>query len=173
MKRGVSPVIATVLLLVISVILVAIIAAFLVPFVRDSVDQSSDCFKVLNKVRLVQTEYSCYTEGANASTGFSVQVDNVDISGFTAILYAQGRAEPFDILRGTTGGQQGIRMLEGLYGGPLEVPLSGGLRTYVAKGTYTKVEVAPILESGTCEKTPAINILPCVDPAIAGNLTSR
>jgi len=45
-KRGVSPVVATVLLLVLTIGLAAIIFAFVIPFVQDQLGNSKACLKV-------------------------------------------------------------------------------------------------------------------------------
>ncbi len=167
--RGVSPVIATVLLLVITVSLISVLAAFTIPFIKNSLEPGEDCFKALNKLNLGGTPYTCYSNGTTLRTGISVQVGDIDIQGFKLILYSGGTADPINILPDTSSAQ--VRMLGSDFNTPLQIPAKGGLKTYVVSGTYTKVEVAPILASGTCEKSDTFEIVQCRDAIINANLT--
>lgn len=169
-KRGISPVIATVLLLVITVVLVSVLAAFVIPFVNESIKGSGDCFKTLNKVTLAETEYACYV-ASPTRTGFSVKVGDVDIVGFKAILYAQGTSDPVDITEGATDSRLRMLTTSG-FGTALEVPKKGGLKTYVANQVYTQIEIVPIMASGVCDKTGSIKLNPCTDNSAIANLTA-
>lgn len=164
-----SPVIATVLLLVITVVLVSVLAAFVIPFVRNSVEPSGECFKALNKLTLIGTEYSCYVAGTNGRTGISVQTGDVELDGFTLVVYAQGSSVPIEVVPGATSAQ--VRVLGSAFNTPLELPAKGGLRTYVVNGPYNQVEIVPILRSGKCDKTSSIKIVECSDPSIITGLT--
>ncbi|MEK6898517.1 MAG: type IV pilin N-terminal domain-containing protein [Nanoarchaeota archaeon] len=160
MKRGVSPVVATVLLLVITVALISVLAAFVIPFVRNSLDGGSDCFETINKLTLVGTDYACLdASGTTELTGISVQRGAIDIEGFTLILHNAGSATPYKITEdGDLGGV--IKML-GASDNVLNIPAKGGLRTYVATGSFSKIEVAPIIGSKSCDVSDSIDLVPC------------
>ena len=49
-KRGVSPVIATVLLLVLTLVAVSILSVFVIPFVKNSLSGGEDCVKTLGDI---------------------------------------------------------------------------------------------------------------------------
>ena len=168
-KRGVSPVIATVLLLVLTLVAVSILSVFIIPFVKNSLEGSKDCVDVLGGIRFDSgSSYNCKTTNR---TGFSVRIDNPNIVGFKLSLYAQGVADPYTIQNGSSHAK--LRMLSATaFNTPLEVPIEGGLRTYVANGTYDRVEVNPILKNGKlCDAREQIEVQGCTDQNVIARLS--
>ena len=173
-KRGVSPVIATVLLVVITLVAVAILAAFVIPFVKKNLG-SQDCFNVLGHLKFEDSAYVCSTQGAANRTGFSVRVDDDSVVGFRVILYAGGSSEPVEITNDTDGSilNPQVFML-GKASNSLVMPQRGGVRTYVAHGVYENIELYPILKSGTtCDQSDSIkDIKRCLDTGIITALSN-
>jgi len=163
-KKAISPVIATVLLVVITLVAVAILAAFAIPFVKKNLG-SQECFDIIGHLKFEDSPYVCYTEGTANRTGFSVRVDHEAVIGFRTILYSGGSSEPAEIINGTDGGALNPQVL--MLGGAatLVMPQKGGVRTYVAHGVYEKIELYPILKSGvTCDQSDSIKeIRKCLD----------
>ena len=58
-KRGLSTVVATILLVLLTVIAVGFIFAFAVPFVKNKLGEAGTCVDALNKVEL-NREYICH-----------------------------------------------------------------------------------------------------------------
>src|SRR3989344_1409600 len=113
-KRGVSPVIASVLLLVLTLITVAILAAFVVPFVNQSLKGSESCLEVFGDLRFDETGYNCHTTSLTSfqnRTGFSIQINDNKVAGFKAVMFRLGDSEPYDIT--TLSKYENIRMLSG------------------------------------------------------------
>ena len=167
-KKGVSPVIATVLLLVLTIVAISILAVFIIPFVKNSLGSSKGCFDVLGDIKFdAESRYNCnYQNDSGARTGFSVRIDSEDIVGFSLTLFQQGSANSFRIENGTTDAQvtEVIRMLDGNFTNPLIVPVKGGGRTYVAKGVFERAEVNPLLSNGkVCDAQETIALEPCTD----------
>lgn len=164
-KRGLSPVIAVVLLLMITVVAAGLIVAFVVPFVSKNLDTSGECFDVLGDLSFDETPYNCFAEsGGNSRTGFSVRVDNENIIGFRVALQTGGSSDAVEIEEGTNGSSltRRIRMLSQDFNVPLTVPGRGGVRTYVSEGRYDKAEIFPILTSGgKCDMADDIILKPC------------
>ena len=174
MRKGVSPVIATVLLVVLTLVAVGILAAFLIPFVNDSFKDSKECFDVLGKVKFdMDSPYNCRVNGATggtaSATGFSVRMDTDQVFALKAVFTKSGRGNTYDIENGTV--TEGIRMLNGAVGGNLEVPFKGGVRTYVANDWYDRVEISAVLKSGAvCDMREKLTVNDCVDPTVANEL---
>ena len=171
-KKGVSPVIATVLLLVLTLVIVSILSVFVIPFVKNSLTGSKDCVDVLGGIRFDEgSAYNCKTA---TRTGFSVRIDNPNIVGFKLSLYAQGVANPYRIENGSS--YPVLRMLSTpapAFGTPLEVPVEGGLRTYVANGVYDRIEVNPILKNGKlCDAREQIELQTCTDQNVVARLAT-
>jgi len=165
-KRGLSPVIAVVLLVLITVIAAGIIVGFVVPFVRDVPEEAGKCFKVLGDLVFDETPYNCFNSSANFAegrTGFSVRIDNDDIIGFRVSLQSTGSSNAVEIEQDVQGDELSpmIRMLLSDFG-ILEVPGKGEVRTYVAKGLFDKAEIFPILkDGGKCDIADDIRFSQC------------
>ncbi len=170
-KRGVSPVIATVLLVVITLVAIGILAAFVIPFVNKSLS-NEDCFNILGNLKFEDSSYSCYVNDNPGRTGFSIRVDNKDIVGFKTVFYSGGSSEPVEIINSTDGTALSpeVRMLGNSTN--LVLPKTGGVRTYVVHGIYEKIELYPILSSGTtCDQSDILeDITRCLDSGIVGQL---
>ena len=173
-NKGVSPVIATVLLLVLTIVIVSILAVFVIPFVKDSLAGSKDCFAVLGDIKFdTSSSYNCfYTNSSNGlnRTGFSVRIDGDEVISFSTTLYRQGSANPYTIENGAN--LSVLRMLNEDFAQPLEVPSNGGVRTYVANDLFDRVEVNPILKTGKlCKAEETVTLERCSpDPTIINNL---
>jgi flagellin-like protein len=163
MKRGLSPVIAVVLLLLITIIAAGIIVAFVVPFVNDNLGNSGECFEVLGDLSFDETPFNCFNS-SSSRTGFSIRVENDDIIGFRVALQATGSSNAVDIENGTLHSE--FRMLlNSAWNDPLQVPERGGVRTYVSMGIFDKAELFPILAGGgKCELADDIRFNECEDP---------
>lgn len=173
-KKGVSPIIATVLLVILTLVAVGILAAFVIPFVNDSFKNSKECFDVLDKVKFDgDSLYNCYAYNASgereARTGFSVRMDTAEALAFKVTFTAAGRGNTYTVENGTS--LENIRMLDRNFGTTLEVPLKGGVRTYVINGTYERIELAPVLKSGdVCDTRASISIGQCASPDVIADI---
>ncbi|MEK6847091.1 MAG: type IV pilin N-terminal domain-containing protein [Nanoarchaeota archaeon] len=160
-KRGVSPVIATVLLLVITVVIASIIFAFVIPFVNKSLGNSKACLNVLDGIEFPESRFNCWNASAPPlvsannpyETGFSVKVKKDGIEGFRiALIDENEQSDVKDIKPGATGSDLKMVGITNSYGGALDFPSIGGQKTYVTKkntnGKYLKAEIAPITETG-------------------------
>jgi len=166
-RRGVSPVIATVLLIMITVLAVAILTGFILPFVRDGLSKSTECSDVDESFKFDESfGYNCrklYSEGSE-NVSFSVSRSNDDskkINGFSVAFYGNGISKSFQVLNGVPNPE--IQMI-GQNG--LEIPTSGETRSYIFNTTqlgYKKAELKVVLKSGrVCEKvSDSIEITEC------------
>lgn len=174
-RKGVSPIIATVLLVILTLVAIGILAAFVIPFVNDSFKGSKECFEVLGKVKFdSQSLYNCRVVGAVGApsrTGFSVRMDTGEAFALKVVLTKNGRGDTYPIENGTASAS--IHMLGAPLGQPLEVPFKGGVRTYVANDWYDRVEINAVLKSGkVCETREVLTLSDCADPTIVAALTA-
>lgn len=175
MKRGISPVVATVLLLLITIVAVSMIAVFIVPFIKGSLEKSGECFEVLEGIGFDNTGYNCFVEGEIEGeldmTGFSVKIDSDEIAGFKIALKEGGTSEAYSIFLDTE--NDDLAMLGGVFGDLLELPGKGGVRTYVALGIFDTLEINPLLKSGKpCKTTDTRIVKQCNDPDVVADIES-
>lgn len=174
-KRGVSPVIATVLLLVLTLVSVSILAAFVVPFVNQSLKGSESCLEIFGDLKFDETGYNCYATNPSSfenRTGLSVQISDNKVVGFKTVMFLLGDSEPYDIKSGSK--HENIRALSGDFNQSLGVPSKGGVRTYVFNGTYDRAYIYPILKSGKqCDESDDIRLVQCASPDIINDLIKK
>lgn len=151
-KRGVSPVVATVLLLGLTVAMGSIIFAFVIPFVQEQLGNSKACLKVMDGVEFADSKFNCYVSTASGfETGFSFKVKKAEVMGVKiSLIDENGNSDVKDFpdsVVSTT-----FRNIGGAYSSSPSVtadfPTSGGQRTYVTNKKYVKAEIAPMTESG-------------------------
>ncbi len=151
-KRGVSPVVATVLLLVLTIVIGGVVFSAVIPFVKKSLSDSKMCLDLLEGVEFAESKFNCYnmTTPILNETGFSIRLKKEGISGFrVALVGSSGSSDVYDIKSGVTipvmrmvgAGQTG-------YNKALEFPSVGGQRSYVVNKSYSKAELTPITQSG-------------------------
>jgi hypothetical protein len=159
-----SPVVATVLIILVTIVAASLIAPFITNFVRSNLDDSGSCFDILGDLEFAQTEFNCVHDTA-PRTGFSVQVNNEKIVGFKISLLQAGSSVVYEVTNGKYVDE--VRMLQDpdFTTEPLIFPSDGGVRTYVANAAYEKAALFPIAESGnTCEESDRIDFIVCTGP---------
>jgi len=137
-KRGVSTVVATVLIIVISFAAIAIVIGIIIPMVKESLGQGKSCFDLRDYFKILDSEYTCYN---STSTSLMVErsVENMEVKGFAVSIISGGNADVYKIYNGVNDGR--IKMLNdtGIY-----IPAPGQARTYifnVGKGEGARISV--------------------------------
>ncbi|MBS3084014.1 hypothetical protein J4423_04380 [Candidatus Pacearchaeota archaeon] len=165
-KRGVSPVIATVLLLVLTIVIGGIIFSVVIPFVKDRLGESKMCLDVFEGVEFPESKFNCYsfsTSLNDSETGFSIKLNKEGISSFrVALTDDNGNSDVIDI-KPEMNVRDDLRMVgSGSYNDSVGFPSVGGQRSYVIKNKYLKAEISPITESGeVCAVTDVIEFTSC------------
>jgi FlaG/FlaF family flagellin (archaellin) len=190
-NRGMSSVVATVSLLLVTVVAVTLLAQFVIPFVRDNLAESSEC---LNYREYLQFEesfsddngeyyYNCYQIPIGGITnnyhGFSVRVKEKlngtsdNIAGFKVVFVKEGgNTESVEIKPGSTNkGAAGNAWILGSTDNKLFLPANGGVKTYVYNPTgvsgtehYREMEIYPVLKNGRiCDVNDKIKLVSCED----------
>ena len=157
-KKGVSAIVATMILLVITVVLAALIMTVVVPFVKDQLGTSKECADTLDSLEFGESPFNCYS---TTETGFSVKVKKDAVVGVQVSLINQnGDSQVYTIKNGSV--VNGIRMKASTT--PLEFPTTGGQRTYVANVQFARAEIAPLTVSDRiCEVADTIQFSPCAN----------
>ena len=173
-RKGVSPIVATVLILLITIVAASLISVFVIPFVKEGLSGGEDCFKVLGDLKFDEQPYNCnYFNNTASRTGFSVRLDDENIKGFKVTLGKDGSADPYEITDGGTDPLLTMLDPSNDFGDPLDFPSRGGVRTYVANGTFDRVNLFPILENGRlCEESDSIELVTCVGMDIINDLVA-
>ena len=147
-RRGISPVVASVFLLVITVTAAALIMSFVLPFVRQELNDGGSCLEVLEGIEFGESQWNCFHSG---ETGFSVKINKAEVDGFRISLVDSAGSSIVHSVDSDNKGTviSGLRMVGSAPGGYIDLPDIGGQRSYVAtSGAYERAEIAPVLKGG-------------------------
>ena len=150
MKKGLSQVVATILLVLISVIAVGILAGVIIPWVTESLDNS--CLKILDKAQIDKDAYACY-DGRDVK--LSIKIEDITVKGFVVSIFGEGRSQKFNI-PGT-----GVTMFGG---GTVELPNPGEERTYILATNLNQpgsAELGIVTESDKLCEAGSVELYPC------------
>ena len=178
-KRGLSAVVATVLLLLVTIVAVSIITPFIFKFIRGNLDEGGSCFNVFEGLGIAETGYNCYIDDSSSGkkrTAFSVRINGDEIKAFKVSLGNAGSSNAFEIKEGAQ--LSNIRMLDesgsANFNGPLSIPERGGIRTYVANDLFDQIEIFPVLGSGKlCEMADSVKLKSCSDAVVISDILNE
>ena len=173
-KRGLSEVIVTVLLILITIAAFILIANVLVPFVKNSLPKSSECLPYKDYFKFEESldylgdkyYYNCMDAGAY---GISVRGEGYSRGNVTAplgfaVVFANGPERKSIEFKEGNVKTWNIRMLNNSTA-IIKIPEIGGVQTYVYNESilgYTDMKINPILPSGrTCDSSDSIKINIC------------
>jgi flagellin-like protein len=149
-KRGLSGIVATVLIIMLTVTAASMLFFFVVPWLRDMLDCSKISHDLQDKVSIELGDYTCYNP-TDSTTRIMIkkkESGELGIIGYRILLTSSGAGKTYDIRDNTE--TEGVKMLGDSV--LLRVPPDiGGSETYVFSGiTAEYAEIMPLLEGKTC-----------------------
>lgn len=161
-KRGVSPVVATVLLLVLTIVIGGVVFSTVIPFVKDKLKESKECLDLLGGVEFAESKFNCY-KASSAETGFSIKLNKEGILGVKiSFIDTEENSDVFEIKDGTMSSSLKMVGAGGSYGSSLEFPDAFGQRTYVTNKKYIRAEISALSKSGeVCAVADVLEFEPC------------
>lgn len=162
-RRGLSAVIATILLVLMTITAIAILAAILVPFVRNTLNKSTECVSFRDSLKFDEpSDFNCYASNKNA-VSVKLNQDQPILPAFKLIFISKGMSE--GILINNTSSIATVSMMsDSILTSSLQVPEPGEIRTYVysANQDFEKVGIYPVLNSGRiCEASDSVDLTLC------------
>jgi flagellin-like protein len=177
-KRGVSAVVATVLIIMITVAAVGIIWAAIIPMVRNSLDKGTACFDAQSDVSLITDGgYTCFNKSAGnislqVKKGPNTKVTLVAVQalvfiGGNSVTYRVNSSNTLSVMAGTNGygivgslpSNNEFKTVNIWDNGSM---MSGSINTSLG---VTKVKIAPVVTVGKteeiCEATQEVTLPNC------------
>jgi len=167
-KKGISAIVATVLIILITVAAVTIIWAAIIPMISNELGGATECFDASASLSVI-TDYSCYEEGENVTIQVSRTTGEFTLVGLDVTGYSGGNSETLKIT--------GVNDLPSPNGAKVYKIGLGGVTascgadgTAACDGNFTfdsvdSASVAAVVESGqtskTCEGSAVITIPKC------------
>lgn len=146
-KKGLSAVVATILIILLTVSAVAVIAGYLIPYVNRSLDSTS-CTKYRDYFSFYDSGYNCYTENLQ---GFSIEARadkelGKEIIGFNLLLSKEGSGESVEARAGANCGD--LKMYDNNLPCSIKIPSAGEVRSYLFDSgdvRYSRLRVLPVI----------------------------
>lgn len=160
-KRGISAIVATVLIILITVAAVTIIWAAIIPLVSNQLERGTVCLDATSQVTLPDKGYSCTND-----TGSWVQVKlgskDVNIGDFQLVLSKGGSSSTYEVISSTV-----VTLTNG--SGVSSVPGVNEEVVYIVTDTgainASSVSIAPIVTIGNkdeiCDVAATLTLAQC------------
>lgn len=132
-KKGLSSVIATVLIILLVVSSVAIVWAFIKNFVDNQTKGTQSCFDIeSSEMVTINNYYTCYNSTAG-EVQFSIDIKDAEIDSLVISILVGGSSKSFT-LNNTAVGFSNLKPYKGNYGDDVKLPGKNEGLTYVASG---------------------------------------
>jgi flagellin-like protein len=154
-NKGLSTVIATLMLILLTLVLVGILWAVISNLVSNKLEDTQSCFDNFEKVK-VNEQYTCFN-GSTNEFQFSISIGDVKVDEVLVGISGDGQKKSLKISNTPTV-ISGLRPYKGLYTDTSVLPQNNSGLTYVynlASGGFstkpTKVELAPVISGNQCD----------------------
>lgn len=147
-KKGISAVVATVLIILITIAAVTIIWAAIIPMISDQLDSGIVCLDAVSALQIKEGGYTC-RDGTNVSIQIKHGSKDIDLADIQVLLSSGGSTVSYSLIdNSTTISPTGMNVSK--------LPDPNEEKTYIinasAIGVVDKVQIAPVLIAGNTEK---------------------
>jgi len=169
-KKGISAVVATVLIILITVAAVTIIWAAIIPLVSNQLEQGDACLEATGELSIVDKGFTCWEDGDPRITYFQIKrgAKNFSLAGIQLVTETNGTSYSFN---------NSALNVQGHQGGEAPIPTPNEVQVIriivTGAGAYPltsmpvpdKVSISPIITLGTeeviCDVASTIPIYEC------------
>jgi hypothetical protein len=157
-----------------SIAAIGIVAAFVIPFIKSNLNQSTECLNYKSYFTFQEVfnygtdsfRYNC-RDSVDGLYGVSIKAASdatlvKNVIGFNVVFAGNGPSKAIRIDNGISVG--GVHMMGSKADTVLGIPGAGEVKSYVYSSgeSYTKMEVYPVLKSGRiCDMSDSIEIINC------------
>ena len=159
-KRGISQIVAVVLIIIITISTFSIIASFTLSFVKNNLEKAKTC--EFNKEYLKINDlldFNCYDESEGVYK-ISIESASEDLEGFNIIFIKGTQRETINVKSGNPPDTE-FTMLDG---STIEIPEEGETLTYKYSSTedYDSIKVYPTISNNVnCDFPAEKNLVKC------------
>ena len=161
-RKGISAIVATVLIILITVAAVTIIWAAIIPMINNQLDRGIVCLDAVQQITIKEGGYTC----RNNDT-VSVQIKrgsgDMNLADVEVLLSSAGSTTSFSLIDPTTTTSPASMSVALLPGGNEEKTYL--ISTASITGDVDKVEIAPVISVGntqeTCDVSASVTLRDC------------
>jgi hypothetical protein len=154
-KKGISGVIATVLLIAISMAAVIIVWNVINNLISEKLEETESCFDIFGKVA-INSRYTCYDSTAK-SLRFSLSIGDIDVEKVVVSVSSAGDTKGYELTNQVYLGEDLTK-----YGpeGDVKLPAKNGGSTYVASGftaSPDSIQLTPVIQGKQCDTSDTLS----------------
>ncbi len=161
-KRGISPIIATILLVLLSFAAIGILWGLIKPMIQGGLSEGKSCFELRDYVEIIASKYTC-TNSSGTMLMIKRGLENVSIKGFAISIYSEGSSKTFKLENKDYNGE--IKMWDGTsWINNVIIPPAGEARSYKFNiGNAEEVSIAIINKNGKICDSSSYDLPDCKD----------
>jgi len=155
-KKGLAEIVTVLLIIALTVAIFSIVAAFIIPMVKNYLNEGKQCYDAIGKLEVDTGEkLTCYNYGTK-ETGISVKRGEIELDSILISLQGEGTSKSFRLQKGAK--LEGVRMYYNKSIEELEIPGKSESLTYVFNVSFKvdKVKIAPIINGKTCKESESV-----------------
>jgi len=154
-NKGISAVVATVLIILITVAAVTIIWAAIIPLIQGQLETTTSCLNAQTEITL-ESDFTCLYPGGNVQVQIKAGASSVDLSDIQVILYSGGDSNSTKIVGNKIANANVLPAANSAK----TLNITSGNVTAMGITIPDRVQIAPIVKEGNTEQTcPAGQIL--------------
>ncbi|MEA3248495.1 MAG: hypothetical protein U9Q73_02195 [Nanoarchaeota archaeon] len=151
-KKGISAVVATVLIILITVAAITIVWAAIIPMINNQLDQGTLCLDAVSQLSLMDAGYTCVDTPANE---LSLQIKkgarNFELADIQVLISSAGNVESVNLI------ESGAYALADLPGSNEEKVYVLDVTAILAAGTIDSVKIAPVVKVGNTQEACSVS----------------
>ncbi len=149
-KKGISAVVATVLIILITVAAITIVWAAIIPMINNQLDQGTLCLDAVSQLSIMDEGWTCVdTPNNELSLQIKKGPKNFELADIQVLISSGGNVESVSLLDTYT--------LADLPGSNEEKVFVLDVTAILAAGTIDSVRIAPILKIGNTEESCSVS----------------
>ena len=153
-KKGLSAIIATVLIILLVTAATAIVWAFVNNIINDQTEGVQSCFEVESGEKVILNDYYTCFDSDRKEVRFSITIADAEIDSLLVSIAAGGTSKSFT-LNNTEVVVTNLRPYQGINGEAVNLPGQNEGKTYVAEGfslesSIDSIKIAPIIGEKQC-----------------------
>ncbi len=161
-KKGISTVIATIMMIALVLAVVAIVWGVVQNLISKQLEEAGSCFNILEKVSL-EDRYTCFN-GTGNEILFGINIADIDVGGVVIMISGEGTTKSYTI---TTDINTGLGLLRyPQRDANVKLPDKNGGLTYISKDFTSRpdsIRISPVIGGNQCDVVDSIsNIQSCI-----------
>ena len=157
-KKGMSPIIATMLLVALTVVVIGIVWGVVNNLVKTKTEEASACFNALDKLK-INNDYTCYDSDSNVLQ-LAIDVGELDLDSLFIHTSNKSNTKSFEITKNPVAVYDGVTMFDG--SANLILPEKNSGETYeininiVGLTALSELRIAPKVKGYLCQTSEAL-----------------